>query len=220
MAKPLKPKAVNYELIARDSVVGHPLHCLLDELVDLHHGELRQARIALAWCLSFKVDVDGNFTVVKTMRASDLHRELAPYDVVILLARTWWLSDTTTPQERRYALDFGLCSVTEALDKTGEPAIDARDRRVFRSRKPNYTTFTELIERYGLEITINGKAAAEAIRRAAAAPFTPCAQCRDAGTPGWVSIVDNRGVQRQTRCACYLQWADLRAEAKSEAVPA
>lgn len=44
MKKPAKPKKVSYELIARDSVVGHPMYTLLDELVYLHHTHLAQAR--------------------------------------------------------------------------------------------------------------------------------------------------------------------------------
>src|SRR3972149_12141547 len=88
--KPKGPKGPSYELIARDSAVGPPMYALLEELVEAHHEHLTDARIALAWATTWKRDVDGRLQLGKCKKASDLDRELAPYDFVILLNQDFW----------------------------------------------------------------------------------------------------------------------------------
>jgi hypothetical protein len=75
--KPKGMRKVSYELISPDSTVGEPVYRLLRELVGAHHEHLKDARIALAWCTSWRPDVDGRVTLGKCRRASDLDRELA-----------------------------------------------------------------------------------------------------------------------------------------------
>jgi hypothetical protein len=41
-----KAKKVSYRLIEPTSEAGRPIYTLLDELVEAHHDELRDARIA------------------------------------------------------------------------------------------------------------------------------------------------------------------------------
>jgi putative metallopeptidase len=148
--KPPKPKAVSYELVERNSIVGRPMYALLDELVAAHHKELEQARVALAWNTGWKADVDGNLTLGRMKLASDLDRELTDFDLVILLNRSFYTDMRVTELTRRALLDECLCHGTLKYDQRGEPAEDVRGRRVYRRCKPDIVTFTVIAERYGL----------------------------------------------------------------------
>src|SRR4051812_28649729 len=116
-----KPKTVSYELIQRDTVVGHPMYELLDRLVQAHHDELRPAQIALAWCTSWKADVDGHVTIGKCRKASDLDRELVAYDFIVLLSRSFWLDLRVNDVQRAALLDHELCHAAVKYDERGEP---------------------------------------------------------------------------------------------------
>jgi len=206
-----KPKKVSYELIARDSVVGHPMYCLLDELVDAFHVELQHARIALAWCTSWQADVDGRVTLGKCKKASDLDRELSQFDFIILLRQVFWQHEQVTAQQRRALLDHELHHASPKLDpKTGDQVYDERERPVWRTRKHDLEEFTDIVERYGCW-THEIEAFYSALRRAGQEPFAPCPQCQ--ASPGWVSVVDSQGTRRQTRCQCWQQRQELRKDA-------
>lgn len=208
MARSRKPKPVSYELIDRDSPIGNPMYWLLDEVVDQHHPELRTARIALAWCTSWRPDVDGNVVIGKCMKASDLHRELAPWDFVILLARWYWRDDRTEPIHRRRLIDHECCHATRMLDKHGEPAEDERGRPVWRTRRHDYEEFVQIIARYGLEVTTRGREIAAAILRSPAG-FKGCARCaEDPAGPSWNTLADGR----VKKCVCHEEWRQIRAE--------
>lgn len=149
MAKRGKGKKVSYELLECESDIGRPLYALLDELVTKYHEDLRDARIALAWCTSWKPDVDGRVTLGKCVKASDLHRELAPYDFVILLSRSFMESLRVTALQRRALIDHELCHAAVSYDTKGEPVVDERGRRVYRVRKHDLEEFSMIAERYG-----------------------------------------------------------------------
>lgn len=170
MKKPARPKKVSYELIARDSVVGHQMYALLDELVYLHHAHLAQARIALAWCTSWNADVDGRVKLGMCRKSSDLDRELAAYDFVILLRKFFWQHDEVTPLQRRALLDHELHHAEVKLDGYGEPVEDERGRRVYRTRRHDIEEFTAIVDRYGCW-THEIEAFYAALRRAAGATF-------------------------------------------------
>ena len=145
-----KPKKVAYELIDRAGEVGRPMYALLDELVDAHHDELAAAHIALAWNTAWKPDVDGRVTLGKCRKASDLDRELAEFDFVIILRRDFWQHAQVTALQRRALLDHELTHATVRLDKDGEPVIDERGRQVYRLRKHDIEEFGCIVARYGL----------------------------------------------------------------------
>lgn len=207
MKKPAKPKKVSYELIARDSVIGHPMYCLLEELVDLYHKELQHAWIGLAWCTSWNPDVDGRVTLGKCKKASDLDREMAEFDFIILLRKSFWLDERVSPLQRRARLDHELCHASLKLDANGEPVTDERNRYVYRTRKHDLEEFTAIVERYGTW-THDIEAFAAALRRSGFPAFKPCDQCQN--NPGWVEILDANNVKRQARCACWLRWSEQR----------
>jgi hypothetical protein len=79
--KPRGPKKVAYTLLSR---AEHPSeYKLVDTLVKAHHSELKDARVALAWCTSWRADVDGRAKLGQCRRATELDRELMAYDFVI-----------------------------------------------------------------------------------------------------------------------------------------
>lgn len=146
---PKRPKKVSYELIERDSIVGGPMYALLQELVTKHHEDLSEARIALAWCTSWKPDVDGRVTVGKCQKASDLHRELAAFDFVILLSKSFWEDRFVTQLQRTALLDHELQHAALAHGKDGEALYDERGRRVYRMRRHDLEEFSIIAARYG-----------------------------------------------------------------------
>jgi hypothetical protein len=149
MKKPKGPKAITYQLILPDSDVGQPMYELLWWIVRDHHEELlrHSARIALAWCTSWKSDVDGRVTIGKCKKATDLDRELAPYDFVILLSRDFW--DRATANQRAALVDHECMHAAVKYDTDGEPVTDARGRIVFRTRKHDLEEFAEVVQRHG-----------------------------------------------------------------------
>jgi Putative phage metallopeptidase len=205
-----KAKKVSYHLIPRtDDLFGGAMYGLLDELVEQHHEDLRFARIALAWCTSWNPDVDGRVILGKCRKASDLDRELAAFDFVILLRKAFWTHLSVSDAQRRALLDHELCHAALKLDVNGEPVEDERGRRVYRVRKHDLEEFVVVVERHGM-YTRDLEVFAAALRRAVAPKFRPCEAC--ASTPGWVAVTEH-GIARVTRCACWTAWAEQLAEA-------
>jgi Putative phage metallopeptidase len=146
--KPKAPKKVAYTLLTR---VDQPsLYKALDAIVKAHHHELKDARIALAWCTAWRADVDGRQTLGQCKRATDLDRELAPFDFVILLQKDFWTNEAVTNEQRDALLDHELCHATVKLDPyTHEPVEDERGHVVYRIRKHDLEEFSEIAERHG-----------------------------------------------------------------------
>lgn len=205
------PKKVSYQLIDRDSVLGRTMYLKLRDCVEEHHEELVDARIALAWCTSWKPDVDGRVVLGKCKKASDLDREFAPFDFVILLSRWWWQDLQVTDAQRVALLDHELCHAAVRYDdKTGDPVRDERGRKVYRVRKHDIEEFADIVRRHGTYKRDLEMFAAEILKRARYEPHQPCEQCAD--SPGWRAVVVD-GVARTKRCECYIAWAEKRAEA-------
>lgn len=144
-----KLKAVAYRLIPVDSPAGRRLYGMLEALIAAHHRPIMEARIALAWNLSWKPDVDGRVTLGKCKKASDLDRELAAFDFVILLRQAFIDNPTVTDDQRRALLDHELCHAAVSYDTSGEPKIDERGRTIYRIRKHDIEEFAEIVERHG-----------------------------------------------------------------------
>ena len=144
-----KLKAVNYRLIDPISRGGKTLYGVLRELIDEHHAELTEARFALAWNLSWAPDVDGRVTLGKCKKASDLDRELAAFDFVIILRRDFVEDPSVTDLQRRALIDHELCHAAVARRVSGEPIIDEAGRLCYRIRKHDIEEFAEIVERYG-----------------------------------------------------------------------
>lgn len=207
--KPRKSKVVSYELLGRSNVVHFPIYALLDELIEAHHDDLRLARIALAWCTSWTPDVDGRVTLGKCKRASDLDRELASFDFIVLLRRGFWMDERVTDAQRRALLDHELMHAALKRDAQGEPVEDERGRLVYRIRKHDLEEFTAIVQRHGL-YKADLEQFAAALRQHLPA-FKPCILCQE--SPGWVAVTDENGINRVARCPCWKEWSELRADA-------
>lgn len=144
-----KPKKLSYRLIDQGSVAGQLLYPMLAALVARYHEDLRDARIALAWNLSWKPDVDGRVTLGKCKRASELDRELAAFDFVIILRQEFFEDGRVSDEQRRALIDHELCHAAVKYDENGERVVDERGRTVYRTRKHDLEEFAEIADRYG-----------------------------------------------------------------------
>lgn len=154
MKRPKKagaPKSISYVLISPHSEIGKPMYERLYMLVDAHHEDLSQTnvRIALAWATSWKPDVDGRLTLGKCKKATDLDRELAPYDFVILLNRDFWQNVRVTEAQRQALLDHELMHAACVYDERSEIKVDERGRTCYRIRKHDLEEFADIITRHG-----------------------------------------------------------------------
>lgn len=145
-----KPKKVSYELITINSPAGEKMYPLMNRLIEESHEELTDARIALAWNTSWKPDKDGRVTLGKCKKATDLDRELYPYDFVIMLQRDFYEDGEVTDHQRSALIDHELSHAAVTEDPlTGDPIIDERGRKVYRLRKHDVEEFSSIIARYG-----------------------------------------------------------------------
>ncbi len=144
-------KKVNVQFIpenAEGPETGH-LYPMLRDLVEKHHQELRDARIALAWRFGWKEDADGNVTMGMARKASDVERELHPYDFVILLNHEVCTGGDFPEERLRALLDHELCHCRTAMDELGNPQRDERGRVVYRIAEHDLEEFVEVVERHG-----------------------------------------------------------------------
>lgn len=124
----------------------------LCSILDEHHVELSRTnvKIALAWALAWKQDVDGRLVLGKCKKASELDRELHRFDFVILLNRDFWQNPRVSDAQRMALLDHELCHCGISCDERGDPKRDERGRFVYRIVKHSIEEFTEVIQRHGV----------------------------------------------------------------------
>lgn len=145
-----KPRKIPYQLVERDSAEGEDVYGMLDRLCERWHQELPFNRIAIAWAFAWKPNVDGQVTLGKCKKASQLDRELMDFDFVILLNRGFWTEERVTDEMREALLDHELCHATIDLDNEGEPKIDTRGRVLYRTRKHDIEEFQQVVARHGV----------------------------------------------------------------------
>lgn len=147
---PKKPKKVNYELIPPPGKgkLSEP-YAILSEARDKWHGEIHEARIALAWRKALKPDVDGHIVLGRCVKISDLQKEMAEWDFVIVLNKEVWESIEFTREKKLALIDHELCHAAAAEDSEGERKYDDRDRPVFRIRKHDIEEFVAIVHRHG-----------------------------------------------------------------------
>jgi hypothetical protein len=207
-----KSKKVSYELIREDTDSGAAMYRTMRHLIDQHHSELTDARIALAWCTSWKPDADGRVTIGKCKKSTDLDREVHDYDFIILLSRGFWMHDEITNTQRTALLDHELMHAAVKYDDHGDPVEDDRGRQVYRTRKHSIEEFTEIIGRYGLYKN-DLEDVASALAKSGMPKYEPCEKCQDTPSWGWVELADKS--RRAVRCECFKDWKD-RCAAVSE----
>lgn len=82
-------------------------------------------------------------------RTTDLQREFMPYDFIILLNQEVWNDKEFGPEKKAALIDHELCHAEVALDRDGEPKVDERLRRVWRTRKHDIEEFRAVVQRHG-----------------------------------------------------------------------
>lgn len=145
-----KPKKLSYELIAPEATATRDMYALMNRLIsDIEdHSHLTNARIALAWHKDVKPNVDGWIMLGKAKKASDLDRELAPWDFVIVLNQEFW--QKAKPEQRKALLDHELCHCEVERGSDDEPKRDEKDRVCYRIRKHDIEEFKGVVERNGI----------------------------------------------------------------------
>ena len=153
-AKKIKTgKKINFLIIPEQDAQGKipEPYKLLKEVRDMHHGSTKQARIAMAWRLRTKADKDGHIVLGKCVKVSDLYREYADYDFIIVLNREFYDEPTVTKEQRIALIDHEMCHAAPTYnDETGEHEVDERGRYLFRTRSHDVQEFFEIIQRNGL----------------------------------------------------------------------
>lgn len=167
-AKKIKTgKKVNFLLIPEQDTQGNTPepYKILKEVRDLHHADTKQARFALAWRITTKADKDGHIVLGKCLKVSDLYREFADYDFIIVLNKEFWEDPAVTKEQRFALVDHELCHAAPTYnDETGEHEVDERGRYMFRSRSHDVAEFIEIVQRNGIwkhDLSVFAKALAE-----------------------------------------------------------
>lgn len=146
-----KRKPVKFELIEqyedrRTRLLAEPYRTM-QGVADANHPHLKEARIALAWRKDWTADRDGHVVLGKCKKASDLDRELTPWDFVILLNADVW--PDLTDAQREAILDHELCHAAVVYGDDGRPKRDERGRVCYRVRKHDVEEFYEVVKRHG-----------------------------------------------------------------------
>ena len=124
---------------------------ILQEVRKLHHGDTLQARIAMAWRLRTKADQDGHIVLGKCVKVSDLQREFADYDFIIVLNKEFWEEPTVTKAQRIALVDHEMMHCAPTYNgETGEHEVDERGRYLFRTRSHDVGEFIDIIRRNGI----------------------------------------------------------------------
>jgi hypothetical protein len=139
-------------------------YSLIGRLVEEHHPDLKDAKIAVAWMLDVKADRDGHLTLGRCKKASDLDREFREFDIVVLLNSKAWKQ--LEPGQRLALVDHELCHA-RLQKKDSEPVRDERDRLCYRIAKHDVEEFHAIVKRHGLYLND----IAELVRAAAESPL-------------------------------------------------
>ncbi len=162
-----KQKKINFEPIHDTS--SEPWQ-ILRKIREASHPHLAEATFVLAWRKALKCDKDGILMLGKAKKMGDLDREVADYDLLILLNKEHWL--IFDREQREALIDHELCHFQVCTNKDGSVKCDEKDRICYRIRKHDVEEFHEVVERHGvykrdLEIF------AEKIKRSKATPLFP-----------------------------------------------
>ena len=144
-----KVKVPNFELIDWQAKPKLEPYKLLDEVRKASHEDTKEAKIVLAYRKNWKSDVDGHLILGKCVKASELQRELVDWDFVILLNFEVWHSQEFDRAKKVALLDHEMCHTGQALDKDGEPKVDAKGRKVWRICRHEIEEFVGVIQRNG-----------------------------------------------------------------------
>lgn len=145
---PKKPKLPKYVLVDQATQEGKGVYAVLADALKQWHSHLREAKIVAAWMVGNKADKDGRLILGRMKKTSELDRELAPYDFVLLLNREHWRS--LDEAFRLGLVDHELCHADQKNDPTtGDQVEDAHGRKLWRIRKHDIEEFAAVVRRHG-----------------------------------------------------------------------
>ena len=135
-----------YEIIEVDT---EP-YAVLAEARELWHSDLEDAAIALAWEGKVKMDTDGHVRLGKCVKVTELYREFADFNFIIVLNREVWADPEFTKQKKIALMDHELCHAAPAYDEdTGYQKMDAANRLVWRVRRHDIEEFRSVVAHHG-----------------------------------------------------------------------
>lgn len=145
----LAARKITVKLLEREHAgkVTEPYR-IMEDLVERHHADLVDAKIAIAWRYGKKDDADGRLWLGQAKKGSDLDRSLHGYDFVILLNYEAWQA-VSVEQWRVALIDHELTHCTVSKDSNGEAKTDEAGRIVYRTRKHDLEEFREIVARHG-----------------------------------------------------------------------
>lgn len=143
-----KPKKCNFILVNPND--DPEAYKLMDEIREEQHSDIAAARIACAWRVRQKADVDGHLVLGKCVKVSDLYKEFADFDFIIVLNKEVWDSIEFNREKKLALLDHELCHAAPAESDDGELIYDERGKQVFRTRKHDIEEFQGVVARHGL----------------------------------------------------------------------
>jgi hypothetical protein len=138
-------RAANYTLIPETAAP----YKLLADVRKKWHRTLDGARIALAWRKRLKSDKDGHLLLGKCVKVSDLQKEFAEFDFIIVLNQEVWDAVDFQRARQMALLDHELCHAAPALDKYDTQVKDERGRLCWRTRKHDIEEFRSVVEHHG-----------------------------------------------------------------------
>lgn len=147
-----KKKPVNVKVFTEKSEIPAERHAyeLMAEVRKVDdHKAIEKARIALAWENNVSEDADNHLRLGKCCKASDLQKEFARFDFVIMLNVQVWNSEQFDDAKRKALLDHELSHAAPVLDSSGMMKQDERGRFVWRIRKHDIEEFSGVVARHG-----------------------------------------------------------------------
>jgi hypothetical protein len=145
-------KKVAYAIVERKGPNGRILEIykMMEQLVADHHKHLKDAKIAIAWCYTWKEDKNGRLKIGDAKKASEIDRQLHGVDLIILINDTTWNHSTFTQEQRLALMDECLCRLDISRDEEGQPRLDENGKIVYVKTKPDMVGFTDVIRRHGI----------------------------------------------------------------------
>lgn len=148
LRKTPKPKKPSYERIDRKT---DPLGVYdeLDRCLEKYRKDLKEEKcqIALAWRYGLKRNRDGQLVLGRCRKVSELDKQYAGFDFIIILNREAW--ENLEPSQREALVHHELCHAAISLDANGNIKKDARERTCFRLRKHDIEEFGDVVAAHG-----------------------------------------------------------------------
>lgn len=148
MRKTPKPKKPSYERIDR-KVDSIGVYDVLDDCLKRFRKDLtdEKCQIALAWRYGLKPNKDGQLVLGRCRKVSELDKQYAGFDFIIILNREAW--EKLAPEQRVALMHHELCHAGISTDANGNTKKDARERTMFRIRKHDIEEFGDVVAVHG-----------------------------------------------------------------------